>query len=243
MQKIRINKYLALCGLGSRRKVEELILSGKIFLNGNKVTDLSSTIDPDSDVVKMNNITLQPVETFSYLMVNKPVGYITSLSDEKGRSTVMDLLPDKYLREGVFPIGRLDKDTEGLLLFTNDGDFSRTLSHPSSHIQKKYSVQLDKTLDPQDIKKMQKGIFIHQLKIKTRPSKIKVVHKSGKLVHMTISEGKKRQIRYTFKKFGYNVEKLKRISYGPLELGGLHRGETRPLKKREIQALLDSLKK
>ncbi len=238
---MRINKFLARCGLGSRRKVEELITAGKITVNGNITTDLAHTIDPDHDEVEFNGTRVLPTLSFTYLMLNKPKGYITTMSDEKGRSTVMDLLPEKYLRVGVFPVGRLDKDTEGLLLLTNDGDFAKKVSQPSSHITKKYFIELDKPLEGEHIPKMQKGFFLHQLKIKTRPSRIKIIHKSGKLVHMTITEGKKRQIRYTFKNFGYNVLKLKRISFGPLELGGLHRGETRQLKSREVKDLLKSL--
>lgn len=237
---MRINKFLARCGLGSRRKVEELITAGKISVNGTPVADLGRIIDPDKDKVLFNGERLIPV-TFTYLMLNKPKGYVTTLSDEKGRSTVMDLLPDKYLRTGVFPVGRLDKDTEGLLLLTNDGDFAKKLSQPSSHVIKKYFVELDKPAKSEDIAKIQKGIFLHQLKIKTRPSRISVIHKSGRLLHITITEGKKRQIRYTFKNFGYKVIKLKRISYGPLELGGLHRGETRQLKSREVKDLLKAL--
>ncbi len=238
---MRINKFLAQCGLGSRRKVEELITGGKITVNGQVISDLGRDIDVDNDIVEYHGQELTPASEFTYLMLNKPRGYITTLRDEKGRFTVMDLLPEKYLRAGVFPVGRLDKDTEGLLLLTNDGDFARKLSHPSSHLEKKYFVEIDRPLQDPDRKKIEKGIFLHQLKLKTLPARIQVIHKSGRLINMTIREGKKRQIRYSLKKFGYRVINLKRISYGSLELGALHRGETRQLKSHEVKKLKNAL--
>jgi pseudouridine synthase len=235
--KVRINKYLTLCGLGSRRKVEELILSGDVRVNGTVVRDLSTIIDSETDTVKYMGEKLKTINTSYYLMVNKPKGYITTLSDEKGRVTVMTLLPEKYKRSGVVPIGRLDKDTEGLLLFTNDGDLAHKLTGPSFKVKKEYLVQLDKPLEEEDRLIIEKGYFVHQIKTKTLPATITVTERSRLFVKVLIVEGKKRQIRYSFKNLGYNVLKLKRTGYGPLTLGRLTKGDHRVLKTTEVKLL------
>lgn len=239
--KVRINKYLTLCGLGSRRKVEELILAGEIRLNGTVVRDLSTVIDTETDTVKYMGEKLSTIKTAYYLMLNKPKGYITTLSDEKGRATVMSLLPEKYRRSGVVPIGRLDKDTEGLLLFTNDGDLAHKLTGPSFKVKKEYLVQIDRPLEEHDRTVIEKGFFVHQIKTKTKPAVITVTEKSRMFVKVLIIEGKKRQIRYSFKNLGYNVLKLKRTGYGPLSLGRLPKGDHRLLKTAEVKLLKKSI--
>ncbi|HNX23395.1 MAG TPA: pseudouridine synthase [Spirochaetota bacterium] len=239
--KVRINKYLTLCGLGSRRKVEELILSGDVRVNGTVVKDLATIVDSETDTVKYMGEILKTINTAYYLMVNKPKGYITTLSDEKGRVTVMTLLPEKYKRSGVVPIGRLDKDTEGLLLFTNDGDLAHKLTGPSFKVKKEYLVQLDKPLEELDRQTIEKGYFVHQIKTKTKPATITVTERSRMFVKVLIIEGKKRQIRYSFKNLGYNVLKLKRTGYGPLSLGRLTKGDHRVLKTAEVKLLKKSI--
>lgn len=239
--KVRINKYLTLCGLGSRRKVEELILAGEVRLNGHVVKDLSTIVDTEIDSVKYMGEILKTINTSYYLMVNKPKGYITTLSDEKGRMTVMSLLPEKYKRSGVVPIGRLDKDTEGLLLFTNDGDLAHKLTGPSFKVKKEYLVQIDKPLEEADKLTIEKGFFVHQIKAKTKPAIISITEKSRLFVKVLIIEGKKRQIRYSFKNLGYNVLKLKRTGYGPLSLGRLNKGDHRVLKASEVKLLKKSI--
>ena len=239
--KVRINKYLTLCGLGSRRKVEELILAGDVRVNGTVVRDLSTIIDSETDTVKYMGEKLKTIKTSYYLMVNKPKGYITTLSDEKGRITVMTLIPEKYKRSGVVPVGRLDKDTEGLLLFTNDGDLAHKLTGPSFKVKKEYLVQLDKPLEEQDRITIEKGYFVHQIKTKTKPAIISVTERSRMYVKVLIVEGKKRQIRYSFKNLGYNVLKLKRTGYGPLTLGRLTKGDHRDLKASEVKLLKKSI--
>lgn len=239
--KIRINKYLTLCGLGSRRKVEELIVAGDIRVNGAVARDLSTVINPDTDIVKFNGEILKTINTVYYIMVNKPKGYITTLSDEKGRITVMSLLPEKFRRSGVMPVGRLDKDTEGLLLFTNDGDLAHKLTGPSFKVKKEYLVQIDKPLEEIDRKRIEKGFFVHQVKAKTKPAIVTVIEKSGIFIKVIIVEGKKRQIRYSFKNLGYNVIKLKRTGYGPLSLGRLNKGDHRLLKTSEVRLLKNAI--
>jgi 23S rRNA pseudouridine2605 synthase len=235
--KIRINKYLAQSGFGSRRKVEDLISAGRIRLNGLVVEDFATQVDPETDMVSLDGKQVAHNEEKYYLIMNKPKGYITTLSDEKGRPIVMNLVPEKYKRAGVFPIGRLDKDTEGLLLLTNDGDLANRLTSPRSHITKVYMLELDKPLVDRDQGKIEKGIFLHQLSIKTRPSLIEKIEPTGKRITITIIEGKKRQIRYTFKNFGYKVLKLRRVAYGPLTLEGINKGDVRALKAKEIREL------
>jgi pseudouridine synthase len=238
--KVRLNKYLNLCGLGSRRKVEELVTGGRVTVNNRKVTDLATTIDTDTDQVKLDGAAVKTHNKELTLILNKPKGYITTMSDEKGRPTVMALIPEKYIKAGVVPVGRLDKDTEGLLLLTNDGDMSYRLTRPDYKVSKEYIVELDKPLEVQDKTRIEKGFFVHQIKIKTRPAIVTLADKTGRYVKVIISEGKKRQIRYTFKNLGYKVLKLKRTGYGPLTLGRLHKGDHRELKANELKLLKKS---
>ncbi len=234
---IRLNKYLSLCGLGSRRKTEELIKEGRVSINKNITTNLATVVDTDVDTVRFEGKEIAPIERKYYLMLNKPKGYITSLSDEKGRATVMDLLPEKYMKSGVVPVGRLDKDTEGILILTNDGDLAHRLTGPEFKVKKEYLVEIDKPLEEMDLKRISKGFFIHQIKTKTRPAKLSISDRSGKFIKMSIREGKKRQIRYSFKNLGYRVVRLKRIGYGPLEMQRLNKGEFRELKSGEVRLL------
>ena len=233
----RINKYLSLCGLGSRRKVEELILSGKIFINDKRIKDLSIKINSETDIVKFNNIILHPIKKYTYLILNKPGGYVTSMDDEKNRPIVMDLIPEKYRREGIFPVGRLDKNSEGLLLLTNDGDLANKLNRPEYKISKEYILELDKPIETKNIKLVKKGLYLHQIKIKTRPAKVELLNDTKNLIKVTLQEGKKRQLRFTFQNMGFKVKKLIRITYGPLNLTGLNKGSHRPLKGKEISQL------
>lgn len=238
----RLNKYLALCALGSRRKVEKLIIDGRISVNGQTVKDFATKISAETDRVDLDGKSISPIKKFQYLILNKPKGYVTTMSDEKNRPTVMDLIPEKYRREGIFPVGRLDKNSEGLLLFTNDGDLASKLNSPKYNITKEYIVEINTPLNDEDKIKIEKGIFIHQLKIKTRPAKISFIDNSKSLVKIILKEGKKRQIRFTLQNFGYKVKKLTRISYGPLNIIGLNKGSYRPLKGKEISLLLSLVK-
>jgi len=238
--KARLNKYLTLCGLGSRRKVEELVVSGAIEINGSVVTNLATIIDSETDRVSCNGELLNPIDKNFYLILHKPKGYVTTLQDEKGRATVMELIPERYVNAGVMPVGRLDMDTEGLLIFTNDGDLAYRLTRPSFKVQKEYVVDLDKPIQEIDRQRIEKGYFVHQIKVKTGAAVVTVLGKTGYTVKMIISEGKKRQIRYSFKNLGYKVVKLKRIAYGPISLGRLNRGEYRLLKESEVRQLWKS---
>jgi 23S rRNA pseudouridine2605 synthase len=233
--RIRINKYLSLCGLGSRRKAEEHIRSGKIRLNGKTVESLSLTIDPDNDIIEFNNRIIYSTDERYFIILNKPEGFITSVKDELGRPTVMDILPERYKRAGINPVGRLDKDSEGLLLLTNDGRVSYRLTHPKFRIKKEYIVELDRPLAPEDKLKIEKGVFLYGER--TNPSEIIPMDTERKKLKTILTEGKKRHIRLTFGHFSYKVKSLRRISFGPIRLGRLKPGSFRLLNKHEIEML------
>jgi 23S rRNA pseudouridine2605 synthase len=234
-RKIRINKYLSLCGLGSRRKVEEYVLHKKIKINGKQINSLSFIVDVDNDKVELNNSVLNLITKKYFIILNKPKGYITSVSDEHGRPTVMDLIPDRYKKVMVSPVGRLDKDSEGLLLFTNDGDMAYKLAHPKFGIKKEYIVELNDSLKDEDKIKIEKGVFLYGEK--TNPARIENINNTKKIIKMTISEGKKRHIRLTFELFSYKVKKLKRIAFGPIKLRNLDPGSYRLLREDEVKKL------
>lgn len=237
---IRINKYLVMCGLGSRRKVEEYINEGRVECNGKVITSLATQIDPQTDVVSFDGETLKKSSVHYYLILNKPKGYLTTISDPFGRPTVMQLIHEKHKRYGVFPVGRLDKDTEGLLLFTNDGDLAHKLMHPSFDCAKTYEVSLDKPLDDKIKAEIEKGLHFREFHAK--PCTITFTSSDHSQLEITIHEGKKRQIRITFAKYQLKVKKLKRISLGPLFLGHLPKGEFRDLSKPESKKLLAYVK-
>ncbi len=232
---MRINKYLASCGLGSRRKVEDLITEGMVRVNGQTVSDLSMQIEPERDSVMVNRKKVSPVSKVLYIMINKPKGYITSMEDVHGRPIVMDLIPPRFRTEGIFPVGRLDMDTEGLLLVTNDGEMAFKLTHPKFGIPKEYIVDLDRPLEAKDRLRIEKGVYMYGRR--TNPAEIRPVPGTVHSYKMTINEGKKRQIRITFQYCGYKVKKLKRTAFGPLKLSGINTGSYRLLKEKEIRAL------
>ncbi|MGQ9844060.1 MAG: pseudouridine synthase [Spirochaetota bacterium] len=233
--KIRINKYLSLCGLGSRRKTEEIIRKGHIYVNGIPMTNLSYLVNIDNDIVMYRGQVLLPVETYHYLMLNKPKGYVTTTKDERNRPTVLHLIPESYKLEGTFPVGRLDKDTEGLLLFTNDGELAYKLTHPRFKVPKTYQVMLDRPLRDDHTITIEHGIELYGSQ--TLPATITPVNDEWTIVTITITQGKKRQVRMMFSTLGYEVIGLIRIQYGPIRLGNLPTGKYRVLSKQEIEKL------
>ena len=232
---MRINKYLALCGLASRRKAEELVLSGKIKVNGNVVNSLSLDIK-ETDIVKYNNRLIKPSSTFVYYKLNKPKGYITTATDDKGRKTVLDLM--RGVHERVFPVGRLDYDTEGLLLLTNDGEIANLLTKPNKMVEKTYLAHIDGALTKEDIKHLSSGVDIGGYI--TKPCSVVVVEASNNTskVKISVTEGKNRQIRKMFEAINKQVTFLKRTQIGEIKLGGLSRGEYVKLNAKEMRYLL-----
>lgn len=231
---IRLNKYLAQCGLGSRRKCDQLIKTGKITINGKLITKLSYLVNEEKDKVAFDGNLLSRTVQPTYILLNKPAGYITTVNDELGRNTVIDLIP---IVDRIFPVGRLDKDTEGLLLLTNDGDLSYHLTHPKFLVKKVYQVKLTKSLTAIDLKKLEQGLMLEDGV--TAPCEIKYV-KSDKLnrtLKISIHEGKKRQVKRMFRALGYSVICLRRIQFANLTLTNLPTGKWRYLTDMEIKKL------
>jgi len=231
---MRINKFLASCGIGSRRKVEEYILNGEILVDGEVVSDLSTDIDENKSIVKYKGKIVRLENDKVYLMLNKPKGYICSVSDDKNRPTVMKLIKDK---NRVYPIGRLDYNTEGLLLFTNDGEFANKIMHPSGRISKTYVVTLKSKPSPDQLDKLRKGIMLEdgmtQPAIVDRPKNVDGLYQ----LNITIFEGKNRQVRRMFEHIGYKIYNLQRVKIGKLELGDLELKQTKYLNQNEINKI------
>lgn len=231
--KIRINKFIAENYGISRRKADEYILQGRVTLNNITITEPGHLINSESDKIKVDGETVRLNTKKIYLMLNKPARVISTVSDDKHRTTVIDLI---NIRDKVYPIGRLDYDTTGLLLLTNDGEFANKLMHPKSKIFKTYQVKLSKPLDEKIKVLLEKGTVIDGKK--TEPALINYTNqKDKKFVKISIREGRNRQVRKMFEKFGYFVDKLHRSDYGNLKLGSLKPGEWRKLTPKELENL------
>lgn len=237
----RLNRFLADCGLGARRKVEQLVVEGRITVNGVVCTDLASRIDPKEDTVLLDGNEVRPRTKFLYLILNKPRGYVVSRSDELGRDTIYALLPE-IARELNYA-GRLDRNSEGLLLLTNDGDLINKLTHPNFKVEKVYKVETSSRLSKAQLEQLRKGVLIEGGV--TRPAGIFVNSDTerGMTLKVVITEGRKRQIRYMFRAVGANVRGLKRLQFGPLMLKSLPTGQWRPLTDGEIRALKTVVRK
>jgi len=230
---IRINRYISMCGVASRRKADELVLEGKVEVNGRVMTDLGTKINPRRDKVFVNGKQVAQVHDNIYLVINKPKDAITTLSDEKGRTTVMSLVKSK---QRVYPVGRLDRNTTGVLLLTNDGDFANRLMHPKFEIPKSYQVTLETALTQEHAAQLRKGTKFDDGK--TAPAEVYIIPGGkGKEVGIVIHEGRNRQVRRMFESLGYEVKKLDRVAYGPITREGLSRGETRSLTRPEVHKL------
>ena len=231
---MRINKFLAEKGIASRRHADAMIQAGRVKIN-DEIATLGADVT-DADVVKVDdNVIVNNEVKFEYYIMNKPKGVICTVSDDRGRKTVMDLLPDDIGR--VFPVGRLDYATEGLLILTNDGDLAFRLTHPRNEIPKTYMAKIEGTLTEKDLNPIRSGVELDGVLTKKCKAHIVETNKAYTKVHITITEGKNRQVRRMFEAIGKNVEFLKRISIGQLKLSGLDRGEIRPLKEDEIYYL------
>lgn len=234
--KQRINKFLARCQLGSRRNVEQLITSGKIMVNGKICTELSTMINTDSDEVIFDGKKLEIMGEKVYLMLNKPKNYLVSSRDDFGRKLVYELLPD--FKTHLFAIGRLDYNSEGLLLFTNDGDFANQIIHPRYKLPKLYKVKVKGKIVNEQIDKLRKGVKIETGMTKPAIVHIKLRTQNYTILRITIFEGQKRQIRYMLKAVGSEVLDLKRLQIGNLKLGKLPTGMWRFLKPSEVIDLI-----
>lgn len=231
----RLQKYLARSGVASRRAAEELIRRGFVKVNGIVVTEMGTQIDPEQDLITVNGKIVKPEEKKVYLLFNKPLRVVTTLDDPQGRAKVTDFLPE--IKERVFPVGRLDYLTEGLLLLTNDGDLAYRLTHPRYQIPKTYLASVQGSVSYQLVRVLEKGVELEDGK--THPAQVRIIKRTPQetLMEITIREGRNRQVRRMCEKIGHPVLSLKRISIGNLELGNLPTGEYRYLSVPEVGAL------
>lgn len=234
----RLQKIIAAAGVASRRKAEELIAGGVVSVNGHIVTELGTKADPEHDHIRVHGKLLRGAQRHKYLLLNKPKGYVTTVSDPEGRPTVMDLL--RGIGARVYPVGRLDYASEGAVLLTNDGELAAALMKAASHVPKTYVVKVAGTPTAEGLAKLRSGVFI-QLpggrRMKTAPARIRLIRQAeNPWYEVTLIEGKNRQIRRMFEEIGHHVEKIRRVRYGPLELD-VPPGEFRRLTPLEIARL------
>ncbi len=233
---VRLNKYLATAGVCSRRKADELIEQGRVHVNGRAVTSLGTKIDPSRDAVFVNDKQVVLLDKPVYLLFNKPKDCITTARDERGRTTIFEYV---RVKERVFPIGRLDRNTTGVLLLTNDGEFANRLMHPRYEIKKAYQVTLGRPLLPEHARRLESGVRLSDGM--TEPAEVYYIpHGRNKLIGIVIHEGKNRQIHRMFEALGYAIEKLDRVGYANLSYEGLKRGAWRHLTKAEVHKLKEA---
>jgi len=233
---MRINKYLAECGLASRRGCEQLVLDGRVMVNGKKVTSLSTTVK-DKDKVSLDGKKVAPINKHLYFILNKPKGCVTTTADEHGRKTVLDYIPEKFKSKRLFPVGRLDFETEGLILLTTDGEIANRIMHPSFELPKTYVAKVGGEILEEKLEKMRGGVELDGTK--TKPCKVRRIpsEENETRIDIVISEGRNRQVRRMFEAVGHLIIFLKRTAIGDIKLGGLGRGLTRELRVKELEFL------
>jgi 23S rRNA pseudouridine2605 synthase len=238
---VRLQKVLAAAGVASRRAGEAMIDAGRVEVNGKTVTEQGRRVNPDTDVIRVDGSRIPPPRRHLYLVLNKPRGVVSTLDDPQGRRTVDDLLAN--LRTGkqsrLFHVGRLDTDTEGLLLLTNDGDFAQRLTHPSYEVPKTYLAEVNGVVTPAVVKRLRQGVTLDDGPV--TPDAVKLVSTAGdrSLVKITLHEGRNRIVRRTMEAVGHPVRRLSRTGIGPVRLGTLRTGEVRDLTRDELGGLLD----
>lgn len=233
---MRLQKYMAQCGVASRRASEEIILQGRVSVNGDVIDYMGFEVDEKNDIVEVDGNVIRPEQKKYYIMLNKPKGYVTTVNDEFDRPTVMDLVEDVHAR--IYPVGRLDYDTSGLLLMTNDGEFANILTHPSHVVDKSYIAMLNYMPDNDALNALRKGVELDGKP--TSPAKVEVLKplKRNCEIKITIHEGRNRQVRRMCEAVGAEVLSLKRISVGNITLGNLPEGKWRHLNDAERQRLI-----
>ena len=234
MEEIRLQKYLASCGIASRRKCEELILAGKIEVNGIIITELGTKIDPKFDEIRYNGKVVKPEDEYIYILLNKPIGYVTTAKDQFGRDTVLDLIK---INRRIVPVGRLDMYTSGALILTNDGEFVNKLTHPKNEINKTYNATIKGKITKEEVQKLEKGVKIDE-DYTTKPARVKILkideEKNISRIQITIHEGKNRQVRKMCEAIGKKVLALHRSKIGDIDVKDLKIGEWRYLTNKEI---------
>ncbi len=245
-REIRLQKFIADCGVASRRKAEKLILDGQIKVNGKVITELGTKVNGQKDKVEFNNKIISPESKKVYILLNKPIGYVTTVSEQFNRDTVMDLVKD--IKERIVPAGRLDMYTTGALILSNDGDFINKITHPKNEIEKTYIVTVTGIITNEDCEKLKKGVEIlvdendKSNKYVTKPAKVKILktdeEKNISRIQISIKEGKNREVRKMCEAIGKKVRALHRSKIGNIEVKDLKIGTWRYLKKEEISHLL-----
>jgi 23S rRNA pseudouridine2605 synthase len=232
----RLQKYLASAGIASRRHSEHLIRAGRVAVNGHAVTELGTKVNPQQDRVTLDGRPVHQPETATYIMLNKPRGYVTTASDERGRPTILDLVPQTAAR--LFPVGRLDIESEGLLLLTNDGALAQRLTHPRYGTEREYLATLDGPPSPEGFAKLRAATEVTGREVTAK--RVSQVSETPFQVRMVLTEGRKREVREIARAAGYGVTRLERVRYGPLRLGRLRVGAWRALTSSEVANLLQS---
>jgi 23S rRNA pseudouridine2605 synthase len=234
---VRLQKVLAAAGIASRRASEEMIVEGRVEVNGRIVTELGSRVDPERDTIRVDGSRIPAPRRHIYLVLNKPRGVISTMDDPEGRTTLTDYLPPRTPR--LFHVGRLDTQTEGLIVLTNDGEFAHRLAHPSYEVSKTYMVEVLGSMEPRTLKRLEKGVTLDDGPV--RPDRIKVVSRTENrtLLRITLHEGRNRIVRRMMDAVGHPVERLSRTAIGPIMLGQLPPGETREITRDELGKLLD----
>ena len=235
---MRLNKFLSTAGIASRRKCDELIKEGRVSVNGQIMTEMGFDVNLKKDVVNFDGRVISLPTSFVYYKFNKPKGYVCTANDEKGRKTIFDLVNSSYR---LFSVGRLDYDTEGLLILTNDGDFANKISHPTFHIEKEYRVTVEGEILESEMAVLRKGVVVDGERLPSSKVKWLSFEKGFTKLSVIIDEGQNRQIRRMFEAIGKNIKLLKRIRIGKVSLGGLKRGELKELKPLEIALLLEEM--
>ena len=233
---MRLQKYLAQCGVAARRKCEEMIAAGRVSVNGKIIAEMGTQVT-DTDVVWVDGKPVTPEPEKRYILYHKPIGEVTTVSDPRGRATVLDRFQDFPVR--LYPVGRLDFDSEGLLLLTNDGDLAQSLLHPSREVDKVYLARVNGDVTVEDIREIRQGVLLDGRR--TSKAEVRVIRRTNleTVLLVSIHEGRNRQVRRMFEAVGRTVLMLRRVQFGPLQLGGLKRGEWRELTEEEVRLLKD----
>ena len=232
---MRLQKYMALCGAASRRRAEEMIAAGRVTVNGQVITEMGVQVE-EGDQVRLDGALLSPEAEKRYVIYHKPAGEVTTVNDPEGRACVLDHFREYPVR--LYPVGRLDYDSEGLLLLTNDGALTERLLHPSHQVDKTYLARVTGSVSLDTVRQLRQGVLLDDHK--TAPAKVRIIKQEtfATVVLVTIHEGRNRQVRRMFEWAGHKVLQLRRVRFGPLELGDLPRGQWRELNEEEIRKLM-----
>ena len=235
---VRLQKLLAQSGVASRRRCEELMLAGEVEVDGEVVTRLGTKVDPSTANVRVQGRRLPPITDHVYLVFNKPRGVVSTMSDPEGRPTLTDYVADRP--ERLFHVGRLDTDTDGLILLTNDGDFAHRMAHPSYEVDKTYVAEVDGVMAKSTLQQLRDGVTLEDGPVKVSAAKVRSSHGDRSIVEVVIHEGRNRIVRRMLDSVGHPVRRLSRTQFGPVHLSGLKQGQLRELDERELGTLLDA---